>query len=166
MTQPPCIQPSVVFSLDSCSSLSMVSRLRAAFFRFAYTFDSGHRLVGLVEGDRFNDSSSLVFNLRALRATCLDASDNALLKFDTAFGQFNVTEPEVVFIGSHAAHSSFFTFNHRGGEASIYNAVTDTWVTSGWNPSMWTVEKFTWESNTSTTQGNALWLNWANWLSA
>lgn len=95
----------------------------------------------------------------------MDAFDTALLKFDTAFGQFNTAEPEVVFLGSHATHGSFFSFNDRGGEASIYDAVTDTWVTSGWNPEGWLVEKV---ANISSKQAypSMAYPFWTGWLSA
>lgn len=119
----------------------MVSHLRSAQYRFTYTFRSGHQLAGILEGDRFHESSSLIFNLRSLQAICLDMQGSTLMKFDTAFGQFNTALPEVVLLGSHANHGSFFTFNYRGGDASIYNAVTDTWVTSGWEPERWKIEK-------------------------
>lgn len=144
MTQPPCIEPSVLFSLDSCSTLSAASCFQSANYQFSYAFDSGHRLVGFVKGDRDALSSRAVCNLRGLSATCLDPEGSPRLRFDTVFGQFDTRSPEVVLLGAHAVQGSFFSLNHRGGDASIYDAVTDTWVTSvtsGWNPARWTISE-------------------------
>lgn len=121
----------------------MLSRLRAAQFRFSYTFESGHQVLGFLEGEHFRNSPSIVFNLRSLRAICLSPEGQLLMSFDTVFGQFHTAKPEILFSGSHSEQGSFFSFNYRLLEASVYDAVTDTWITSGWNPSSWTVETLT-----------------------
>lgn len=137
------IQPSVGFLVDSFSSLPMVSHLQSTNFRFFYTFDSGHELVGFVEGDRLENSPHLVFNLRSLKAICFDPQGDLLLRFDTVFGQFSTATPEILFSGSHAAEGSLFSFNYRGLDASIYDAARDAWIISSWNPKRWIVEEFT-----------------------
>jgi len=118
----------------------MLMRLRTAHFRFVYTFDSGHELVGVAEGDYFANSPHLVFNLRSLKAICLDPIGNLLASFDTGFGQFSITSPEVLFSGSHSDRGTFFSFNYRSGEAAIYDGTTHTWIASGWEPERWSVE--------------------------
>lgn len=62
------------------------------------------------------------------------------MNFDTVYGQLSSTNNEIVFCGSQAADGSLFSFNYRGLEASIYDAVTNTWMASGWNPCNWYVE--------------------------
>ena len=126
----------------------MLSPIRAAHFRFTYTFASGHKLVGIVEGDRFHIAPNLVFNLRSLKAVCLDPQASPLLNFDTVFGQFSTNTPEIIFSGSHATtNGSFFSFNYRGADASVYDAVKDVWITSGWNPRNWSVEELVFPQN-------------------
>ena len=159
------IQPSVASSVNASNSHAMVSRLLSKHFRFLYTFDSGHELVGCVEGNYFDNAPSLVFNLRALKAICLDPQGNLLISFDEVFGQFNTNTPEVLFSGSRTTEGSFFSFNYRGSEATIYDALTDDWITTGWNPNNWAVEEFT----PPRDRAVALPLNhpiWATWVSA
>lgn len=115
--------------------------IRTAYFRFAYSFASGHKLVGVVEGDRFTSHPSQVFNLRSLKAVCLDTQEQLLLEFDQVFGQFSTNTPELIFAGVHARNRSFFSFNYRGTDASVYDATTDTWLASGWLPQSWVVEE-------------------------
>ncbi|MEM0981041.1 MAG: hypothetical protein AAGH78_12300 [Cyanobacteria bacterium P01_H01_bin.58] len=128
----------------SCASLkrfpTMKFRLRSAQFRFVYTFASGHKIAGIVEGDYCSDTPHHVFNLRALMASCLSPQGFPLMIFDTVYGQLSTTNDEIVFCGSYAADGSLFSFNYRGLEASIYDAATNTWMASGWNPRNWHVE--------------------------
>ena len=119
----------------------MLMRLRTSHFRFIYTFDSGHQLIGIVEGDYFPNAPDVVFNLRSLKAICLDSQNNSVMNFDTVFGQFTFDEAETLFSGSKQDQGSFFSFNYRDAEASVYDAATDTWIASGWNPSNWRVEE-------------------------
>ncbi|NER82056.1 MAG: hypothetical protein F6K42_21350 [Leptolyngbya sp. SIO1D8] len=121
----------------------MLLSLGSAHFRFTYTFESGHKLVGFVEGDRSQMNPDLVFNLRSLKAICLDPQGSPLMNFDTTFGQLNTSKPEVILSGSLTGQGSFFSLNYRGADASVYNAVTDTWIASGWDPQMWKVEELT-----------------------
>lgn len=118
----------------------MILRLRTNHFRFVYTFDSGHKLVGMVEGDAYSNAPDLVFNLRSLNAICLDPEGNLVMGFNQVFGQFGLGNAEAIFSGSQTDQDSFFSFNYRNGEASIYDAITDTWIATGWNPHSWQVE--------------------------
>lgn len=119
----------------------LLSPIRSARFRFIYTFQSGHKLIGWVEGNRFQNTPNLVFNLRALQATCCDPQGNFLIGFDTVFGQFSIDTPDILFSGSHSVQGSFFSFNYRNGDAAVYDARTDAWVASGWDPESWSIEE-------------------------
>jgi hypothetical protein len=119
----------------------MLLRLRTSHFRFVYTFNSGHELVGIVEGDYFANAPDVVFNLRSLKAICLDPHGTLAMSFDTVFGQFTRTGAEVIFSGSQGEQGSLFSFNYRDAEASIYDSTTDTWIAAGWNPGNWHIEE-------------------------
>jgi hypothetical protein len=118
----------------------MLLRFYTSTFRFVYTFDSGHTLVGLLEGDFFPNSPHCVFNLRSLRALCFDPNSEMVMSFDTVFGQFTLHDAGALFSGSQSDDDSFFSFNYRDAEASIYDAATNTWLASGWQPQNWQVE--------------------------
>lgn len=123
----------------------MILRLRTKKLRFAYTFECGYRLVGRVEGDYFPNSPNIVFNLRSLQAVCISPQGNPLITFDDVFGQLSLDTSEAILSGSESNRQfhqrSFFSFNHRNHEASIYDATTDTWITAGWHPDRWQVEE-------------------------
>lgn len=122
---------------------SMLMGLRTSCFRFAYTFESGHRLVGVVEGDYFANTPQAVFNLRSLKAVCLDTKSRIVLSFDEVFGQFTTVCSEALFSGSKIGEGSFFSFNYRDGEACVYDASSNTWIATGWNPKNWQAEELT-----------------------
>jgi hypothetical protein len=120
-------------------SWRVTSRLKAARFRFTYTFESGYQLTGTVEGDYFRNAPNRVFNLRALKASCCNSQGQLLLTFGEVYGQFNLDFPGILFSGTNAATGSFFSFNYRSREADIYDATADTWVAIGWTPTHWSV---------------------------
>ena len=131
----------------------MILRLRTKQLRFIYTFASGHQLIGRVEGDYFSNSPDWIFNLRSLNAVCLDPQGLLIMSFDEVFGQININHPEAILSGSQSSQSldrdSFFSFNYRNDEATIYDAKTDTWIATGWQPDQWRVEEL------MTTSGKA-----------
>jgi hypothetical protein len=122
---------------------TMVMRLQSGHFRFVYTFKSGYELIGVVEGDYLTRAPEAIFNLRSLKAVCLDAQSNLIMSFDRVFGQFTTVHSEALFSGSKTGQESFFSFNYRDAEACIYDAVADIWITSGWEPKRWRVEELT-----------------------
>ncbi len=119
----------------------MILRLRTKHFRFAYTFESGHKLVGTIVGDVYANQPDFAFNLRSLTALCLSPEGSLMMGFDDVFGQFEVGHAKVLFSGSHSTDASFFSFNYRDGEACIYDAVNELWITTNWNPQNWHVEE-------------------------
>jgi hypothetical protein len=119
----------------------MLLRLRTSHFRFVYTFSTGHELVGIVEGDYFANAPDVIFNLRSLKAICLDPYGTLTMSFDTVFGQFTRTGAEAIFSGSQGNQGSMFSFNYRDAEASIYDSMQGNWIASGWNPQNWHVEE-------------------------
>ncbi len=143
----------------------MLMPIRTAYFRFVYSFESGHKLVGVVEGDCFLNAPEQVFNLRSLKAICLDPKGGQLLNFDRVFGQFSTDAPEIIFSGAHATQRSFFSFNYRGADASVYDAVADKWITTGWDPNKWTVEELALPVRRPATQPLTHPL-WSTWVSA
>lgn len=116
------------------------ARLQTEPFQFRYTFESGHKLVGELVGDRLLRLPHLVFNLRRLNAICISPNGQQLLTFNTVFGQFNLDFPGAIFSGTHDTTGSCFSFNYRGLEATIYDAIADEWVATGWCPAAWSVE--------------------------
>ena len=155
--------PGVLF-VFSTESPEMLMPVRTAYFRFVYSFASGHKLVGVVEGDRFLNAPEKVFNLRSLKAICLDPEGSQLLNFDRVFGQFSTNTPEIIFSGAHATQRSFFSFNYRGADAAVYDAVTDTWITSGWDPNNWKVEELALPVKRPAVQplSHPLWCTWVS----
>jgi len=119
----------------------MILRLRTSHYRFIYTFASGHKLVGTVTGDTYVNQPDVIFNLRSLRAIGLNPEGCLMMGFDDVFGQFRLTDAEPIVSGSHTQKGSFFSINYRNGEACIYDAVNDCWVTSGWHPDQWQVQE-------------------------
>lgn len=120
---------------------SMTLRLRTSHYRFVYSFASGHQLVGTVVGDSYHNQPEMIFNLRSLRAVCLDPQGELMMSFDDVFGQFTLTNAETILSGSHSQKGSFFSINYRDGEACIYDAVTDQWLTNGWQPERWQIRE-------------------------
>jgi hypothetical protein len=118
----------------------MILPLRTKHLRFVYTFGSGHQLVGTVEGDYFPNSPNIVFNLRSLQAICFNPDGGLLLSFDDVYGQLDLNVFQTIFSGSHSEQGSFFSFSGRSREATIYDAESDTWIATGWNPKDWDVE--------------------------
>lgn len=119
----------------------MILCLQTSHYRFIYTFLSGHKLVGTVTGDHYVNRPEMIFNLRSLKAMGLSPDSCLMMEFDDVFGQFNLTRAETIMSGSHTATGSFFGLNYRNYEACIYDAVTDRWVTSGWQPERWQVQE-------------------------
>jgi hypothetical protein len=140
---------------------SMKLRLRTKHLRFIYTFDSGHQLVGTVEGDYFPNSPDVVFNLRSLKAICLNPQGNMLMFFDDVFGQIRLLTAEAIFSGSQTDQTSFFSFNSRNAEATVYDGTNDTWVTTGWNPDNWQVDEIG-KSKTAMSQSRLQKSTWTN----
>ncbi|HEY9889425.1 MAG TPA: hypothetical protein V6D02_13555 [Candidatus Obscuribacterales bacterium] len=114
-------------------------RLQTKYFRFVYTFASGFKLVGMVEGDCYTNAPNFIFNLRSLSAICLNPQGSLVMGFDEVFGQFTLQGAQVIFTGSQSGQGSFFSFNYRDGEATLYDATTDTWVATGWQSHQWQV---------------------------
>lgn len=143
----------------------MILRLRTKQLRFIYTFPSGHQLIGRMEGDYFPNSPDWVFNLRSLNAVCLDPQGRLLMSFDEVFGQIKLDTPEAILSGSQSGQSldqdSFFSFNYRNDEATIYDAKTDTWIATGWHPDHWQVgELITTPGKAAAARyGNNAWAN-------
>jgi hypothetical protein len=143
----------------------MILRLRTKQLRFIYTFASGHQLIGKVEGDYFPNSPDWVFNLRSLNAVCLDAHGRLLMSFDEVFGQIKLDPSEAILSGSQSEQSadqgSFFSFNYRNDEATIYDATTDTWIANGWHPDHWQISELTTTQGKAamTRRGNTAWAN-------
>lgn len=117
-------------------------RLRTAQFSFSYRFDAHRILIGRVEGDLLRNLPNLVFNLRQLSAKYRDTSGQYDLTFDTVFGQFSLDFPGVLFSGTDARTGSFFSFNYRGHEATVFDSTQSAWIAGGWNPNHWHVEEF------------------------
>lgn len=120
---------------------SMTLRLRTSHYRFIYSFASGHQLVGTVVGDSYHNRPDVIFNLRSLRAICLTPQGDLMMSFDDAFGQCTLTNAETILSGSHSQKGSFFSINYRNGEACIYDAAADEWITSGWQPDRWQIRE-------------------------
>ena len=118
----------------------MILRLRTKRLRFVYVFESGHQLIGTVEGDYFPNSPNIVFNLRSLKAICFNPDGDLLLSFDEVFGQLDLNLPQAIFYGSQPKQGSLFSLNCRNNEATIYDAKNDTWIATDWNPDNWKVD--------------------------
>ncbi|MGF1458494.1 MAG: hypothetical protein ACFBSG_05650 [Leptolyngbyaceae cyanobacterium] len=125
---------------SSNESPSMILCLRTSQYRFIYTFDSGYRLIGTVAGDHYANQTDIVFNLQALKAIVLSPEGSLMMGFDEVFGQFRMTNSEVILSGADMQTGSQFSLNYRDGEACIYDSITDTWITSTWQPERWQVE--------------------------
>ncbi len=115
--------------------------LRTTRLQFLYTFESGGRLEGWLEGDRLWNRPNLVFNLRSLTATYQDQSLRSPLYFDTVYGQCNLDFPGALFFGSNAATHGFFSFNYRSLEAIVYDQQAGGWLAEGWHPSRWQIQE-------------------------
>lgn len=61
--------------------------------------------------------------------------------FDQGFGQFTLQRSEALMTGTQAGQGSFFSFNYRDNEASIYDASRNLWLTTEWNPNRWSAEE-------------------------
>jgi hypothetical protein len=65
------------------------------------------------------------------------------MQFNEVFGQLKLTSSEVILSGSHSNRpmyqTSFFSLNYRDEEATLYDAQTDRWLATGWNPYAWYV---------------------------
>ncbi|MDB9526471.1 hypothetical protein PN498_10765 [Oscillatoria sp. CS-180] len=123
--------------------------LHTSHFRFVYVFESGHKLIGTVKGDSYGNTLDVIFNLRSLKAICLNNQGNLIMGFDQVFGQFTLHDSEAVLAGSQAGGESFFSFNYRDAEASIYDARRNVWVATGWDPNNWHVKKLVKPKNQS-----------------
>lgn len=116
-------------------------RLQTRHYHFIYTFASGRRLVGTVQGDNYTNQPKAIFNLRSLRAIYLDPARESILEFDDGFGQFKLCCAETIVSGSHSLSGSFFSISYRNNEACIYDAVTEQWITGHWQPEHWYLEE-------------------------
>ncbi|NEQ43043.1 MAG: hypothetical protein F6K00_05570 [Leptolyngbya sp. SIOISBB] len=119
----------------------MTLRLRTSHYRFIYSFASAHQLVGTVIGDSYDNQPEYIFNLRSLRGLGLTPQGHLMMSFDEVFGQFTLTTAETILSGSHSQKGSFFSINYRNGDACIYDAATDRWITSGWKPERWQIQE-------------------------
>ncbi|MEM1370276.1 MAG: hypothetical protein AAGG02_20205 [Cyanobacteria bacterium P01_H01_bin.15] len=115
--------------------------LQTSHYRFIYAFTSGHQLVGTVIGDSYDNQPTNIFNLRSLRALGLTPQSHLMMSFDEVFGQFTLTTAETILSGSHSQKGSFFSINYRNGDACIYDAGNDQWITSGWEPAYWRIQE-------------------------
>lgn len=118
----------------------MILRLRTCHYRFIYTFASGHQLIGTFKGDNYTNQPDTIFNLRSLKAVCLSSTGRLLIGFDDGFGQCRLSCAETIVSGSHSQKGSFFSINYRNGEACVYDAIADQWITAGWQPERWQIE--------------------------
>lgn len=63
------------------------------------------------------------------------------MAFDDVYGQLDLKISQIIFSASQSEQGSFFSFNCRNGEATIYDAQNDAWIATGWNPANWQVKE-------------------------
>ena len=114
-------------------------RLRMANFKFFYRFGPRQLVQGTVRGEVLCNLPNLAFNLHAVEAVYLDRTNQIQLHFNQGFGQFHLDSPKVLFLGTNTASGAFFSFNDRGGEASVFDG--SCWIASGWEPTQWLLQE-------------------------
>jgi hypothetical protein len=115
--------------------------IQSSLYQFSYAFGTGYVLSGQMVGNVISKLPSLVFNLQSLQAVLCSKEQKPILHFHEVYGQFKLSTPEVLLFGSNPKTGSFFSFNYRCEEASVFDNAHKEWVVSGWHPARWQVTK-------------------------
>ena len=140
MTVRMSLLPALIDQLNANPFSQMLSK-RPLFlseqFHLTYQFDNGCLLRGTLKGEHCSFRPETILSLYDFRIGYYQPDGRVLLRFDTGFGQFDLTNAQPLLTGTHTASGSLFTLNHRTAEASIYNAINQHWLTTTWLPDNW-----------------------------
>ncbi|RZM82727.1 hypothetical protein [Leptolyngbya iicbica] len=80
-----------------------------------------------------------MLHLHDWQVTYCQPEGRPLLTFDAGFGQIELMPVRPLITGTHSATGALFGVNYRTAEVSIYNAITQQWLTESWSPSAWQI---------------------------